>query len=152
MDFIDFIDSFKTPSNDSLIETISIGYQSIFESEGRKTLPKYLYHATFEFALDNIAKFGLGSSKADKQYAYTKTSDSDHVYLAENYDDALEYARESNIVEQNPKLLSEIVVLQVPTNKLNLTKLKKDPNLDIQSGTYIYYGTIPQKDLAIIDA
>lgn len=148
--FINYIDLFKNENNSDLISTIKEGYMEIFESIDNV---KYLYHATYEQALDGIAQFGLGSHKAKKKYAYNPYDDqmtsSDHVYLAENHEDALSYAEDASNIPDEWK--QNIVLLRVDVKKLNKANLKEDPNLDEQSGTYLYNGIIPQKHLAIID-
>jgi hypothetical protein len=106
--------------------------------------PTTLYHATFRKVLPNIKKYGLGSSNAPKNYAWDNDYKyEDHVYLADDIDDAYMYAEASEVDD-------EIVILAVNSSDLDHSKLGDDPNLDIQCGTYLYKGIIDASDLKLI--
>lgn len=142
--FITFLNRLQI--NESLMEAIVSGHQAIFES----SIPQYLYHATYEPALNSIAKHDLGSKDARKKWAwsnYEKTVD--HVYLHADPDSALSYAESSDNVPDS--WIDQIVLLRINTSDLDLTKLKEDPNLDDPTDSYVYYGKIPQPKLTIME-
>lgn len=113
------------------------------------TLPKTFYHATYRAALRNIKKYGLGSSKSPKTYAWDNDYKSeDHVYLADDLDVAYSYAEASDNVPD--EWLDNIVIFSVDSEDLDLSKIEEDPNLDVQDGTYLYKGIIPANKLTLL--
>lgn len=107
-----------------------------------------LYHATYSDLLPMIKKIGLGNSP------YKNWSDSNNkfIYLASDPDEAYSYAEtledEDNIQDyQN----SDIIVLEIDSNDLDLSKLSNDENVIGGNSTYQYEGIIPFNKLKILD-
>lgn len=135
--------------DDSLFEAIMNGYNTVYESE--QSIPQYLYHATYRKALKSIKSNNLGASSAKKKWAWDNNEKHlDHVYLHEDPDSAYSYAESSDNVPES--WLDEIVLLQIPISALDLSKLKSDPNLIDAEGSYIYYGSIPNADITIMES
>jgi len=102
-------------------------------------IPKYLYHATYRPLLKSIKQNGLGGSGAQAKY---EDSQPGVTYLAINPDIAISYAETSDMVPN--EWLDDIVVLKIPTDKLDHTKLHIDRNVQDNKGdTLEYRGVIP---------
>lgn len=107
-----------------------------------------LYHATYTDLLPMIEKNGLGNSP------YKNWSDSQNkfVYLASDPDEAYSYAEtfedEDNVQDYQE---SEIVVFEIDSNELDVSKLFKDSNIIDNQSSFQYEGVIPYEKLKMID-
>jgi len=105
-----------------------------------------LYHATYSKLLRKIKRAGfLGNSP----YKLWSDSNNKYVYLADNPDEAYSYAETALDEIENERLYDmleddDIVILEIDSSNLDLTKLQKDTN-NLGETTYQYEGTIPVK-------
>ena len=112
-----------------------------------------LYHATFSKLARKIKKAGyLGNSP----YKMWSDSQNKYVYLAVSEDIAYSYAETCLDELENERLYDmleddEIVIFEVDTKDLDLSKLKKDANVIDGNATYQYEGTIPYNVLKVVD-
>lgn len=107
------------------------------------TIPKFLFHATFDEVLPSILKNGLvpGSDNWED-------SDGTMVYLAIDRDVAESYAETADHIDDS----WDIVVLKIDTDTLDLSKLDIDSNvLDNAGDTFQYNGTIPPTSFEVLD-
>ena len=102
-------------------------------------LPKYLYHATYRPLLESIKKNGLGGSGAVKKWEDSKPGT---VYFDKDPEVAKSHAEASELVPE--EWLDEIVVLKIPTDSLDKSKLNIDSNIiDNKGDTLEYQGVVP---------
>lgn len=100
---------------------------------------RYLYHATYKPVLPLIKQHGL-----DNTNAHLAWNDSVRgvVYLATDKDIAGSFAETS--VDVPDEWVNDIVVLQIDTTFLDLSKLRLDRNIQDNTGySYEYHGVIP---------
>lgn len=103
-----------------------------------------LYHATYSKLLRKIKKTGfLGNSP----YKLWSDSNNRYVYLADDPDEAFSYAETALDEIENERLYDmleddDIVILEIDSSNLDLSKLQKDTN-NLGGTTYQYEGVIP---------
>lgn len=104
---------------------------------------EYYYHATYLEHLPSIINNGLGPTPDDNKN-YDRSKDN-AVYLSIDPHVAESFA---DTAEDVPEAwLDEIVVIQIPADRLDLTKLSVDANIILSEGeapfSFEYAGTIP---------
>jgi hypothetical protein len=108
-----------------------------------------LYHATFNDLVPYIQRDGLvPNGKLFKNFEDIEWG----VYLSNDWLFAGSMAQATENKNIPDRWLDEIVILAIDPKKLDLSKLEKDPQVNISSGdtkSYIYKGIIPP--IAIIE-
>jgi hypothetical protein len=107
------------------------------------TVPRILYHATYQPLLKSILDSGLGSAKARKNW---EGSVPGVVCLADDKDVAESYAEISELVPE--AWIDQIVILKVDTVGLDKSLFFVDRN-NQDENTVEYRGVIPPKHLTI---
>jgi hypothetical protein len=103
-------------------------------------LPEKLFHATYKVHLDSIMKHGLDSSRGKKNWSDSAVNT---VYLADSPESAESYAETSELIEEdNEEWLDEIVILEIETRHLDITKISQDKNVIYFCGTFEHIGVI----------
>jgi len=116
-------------------------------SEITISIPKFLYHATYDPLLNSIQKHGLGGRGAENKK--WEDSKADTVYLAKSPEVAESYAETSDAVPED--WLDQIVVLKVRTDRLPKSNFSIDTNvLDNEGDTLEYSGVIDWNDIIAI--
>ena len=121
-------------------------FKHINEALPKDKIPEFLYHATYKPYLNEIKKDGKISINPPHD---NWEMDNDRcIYLAANKDMARSFAETSDYVPED--FLNEIVILKIPSNKLDLEYLELDPNIDLYFDPegltdfcYAYYKDIP---------
>lgn len=106
-------------------------------------IPEVVYHATYRHLLDSILEHGLGHPDHRPQSMWND-SDASKVYLAENIDVALSFAETAEQAEDD--WLDNVVVICIRTDKLDLSKISLDPNIQDNTGDYFIYDGVIQRD------
>jgi len=102
-----------------------------------------LYHATYNYYLNSIFKYGLNSRYGNRNWEDSKD---DVIYLAKDPNEAYDFAETAD--ENDEEIYdSGIVVLLIKIP--DLTLLKKDANVSEDYDTYEYHGNIPIKYISI---
>ncbi len=134
-----------------------MNFQEFSEQEDNytKNIPPVLYHATWNPLIPAISNSGLGAERELRNFDGIE----DGVYLAENVQEAISFVEASENEEIPDDWFEQIVVCEIDTTKLDLTKLKKDPNILMLGGedyayrSFVYKAIIPLSAiLAIKDA
>lgn len=126
-------------------------------------IPQYLYHATSSNVIKSIKKYGLGG-KIPKQlwwdYNGTEYENrtqgvflADDEYVAESFLECSEEFEEfAERYEERYNKELEIIVYQINTNDLDISKLKIDTNNNVDEDfTYFYDGVIDYKLLKKVE-
>lgn len=113
---------------------LSLLLESLLPSE----VPELLYHATYQALIKSIKQNGLNSNIAKKNWEDSKPG---LIYLAIDPYVAESYAETNDNVDEH--WLDNIVVFKIKTKDLNLSKLKRDTNVQEGDATFEYEGIIP---------
>lgn len=119
----------------------------------KPSVPKKLYHATYERFIKSIKQKGLGNT--------TQTMYEDSipgvVYLANEPEVAESYAECSDWIEEQDENTPglDIVILEINVSKLDKSKIHIDKNVLLEEGeknaTWEYHGIIPWEACKIIN-
>ncbi len=120
--------------------------------EYTKNIPPILYHATWNPLIPNISRLGLGGNIELRNFDGIETG----VYLAENVQEAISFVEATENEDIPEDWYEQIVVCEVDTTKLDLSKLYKDPNIimldggDYEYRCFVYKAVIPLTAIADI--
>ena len=115
-------------------------FKEILSEALKQNVPDMLYHATYKALLPLIKKGGLDTRKSALAWEDSKPG---IVYLSNDPDVAESYAEAAEEVSDEI-YDSGIVVLEIPTKGLKISKLHDDRNVQgDDSDTYEYHGQIP---------
>lgn len=129
--FISFVEKFSK-YDPILVESVLGGYKLLFESQ-------------------------LTDVYADANKIVDEATDNpDITFYHATYRDALpnimKYGLGSSTSDNVPEeWLDDIVIFSIDSKDLDISKIEKDPNLDVQDGTYLYKGIIPANKLTLIE-
>lgn len=124
-----------------LIEAIQNYKESI-----KVDVPPLVYHATYRPLLKQIMELGLVGGKRRNW----ECSNTGRVYVAKEPEVAESYAETSEFVPAD--WLDEIIIFEIDTSQLDISKFGPDPNvLDSDGETLQYAGTIPVHALRLLD-
>lgn len=98
------------------------------EAHTTKNIPQYLYHGTFRAYLDSIEEKGLipnFHSNWDLDDGYEKSG---YIYLSNDIDFCGSMVESSENEDIPDEYFDDIIVLEIDTKYLDLSKLKLDEN------------------------